>query len=734
MHSAALTASETRSRTFVDGSAEVSAPAPTLVSQILSIVRRRKWVLLGCIAAAFLIGLVASLLTTPQYTAKATLEIQRETQTVADVDTSREQTGAADQEFYETQYGLLRSESLAERVATSTRLYDNQQFFEMFGIKAADEWFSNGRVKAGAASRDERIRIAGAILLKHFLVEPERLSRLVEISFTGPDRIMATQIVNAWTTNFVEATLQRRFNANSYARSFLQERLQQLRARIDTSERKLVDYAADQGIVTLPAETGPNGTTSGERSLAADDLAALNRELAQATADRIAAQSRLGGSDGQLTEALNNTTISTLRQRRAELNAEYARLMQQFEPAYPPAIAIQTQLRQLDRAIATEVARVSGTVQQSYNASLRREQTLKTQVDQLKTGVLDLRRRSIQYNIIQRDVDTNRQLYDALLQRFKAIGVAGGVGATNISVVDAASPPETPSSPRIVFNLVLSLLAGVLLAAIVAYILEQIDHGINDPAEVESTFHLPLLGTIPRIEKGEPIALLRDRKSALSEAYISLRTNLAFSTPNGVPATIGVTSSRPAEGKSTTSFALAHGLARIGKRVVLVDGDMRSPSVHGEIGIQNVRGVSNFLSGHDTIEELIQHTDLDGLAVVTAGPNPPSASELLASNRLRILLEQLSRQFDHVIIDMPPVMGLADAPLIGSAIEAVVFVTEARNTNRGLAQVAIDRLRQAHVQVLGVVLTKFDARRAGYGYGHGYGYGYGDAIDSRTPQ
>ncbi len=205
---------------------------------------------------------------------------------------------------------------------------------------------------------------------------------------------------------------------------------------------------------------------------------------------------------------------------------------------------------------------MNGTLQQTYQAALRREQALQARVDQLKTGVLDLRRRSIQYNIIQRDVDTNRQLYDALLQRFKAIGVAGGVGATNISVVDIANQPEAPSSPRVVFNLVLSILAGIILAAIVAYILEQIDHGINDPAEVESTFHLPLLGTIPRIEKGEPIVLLRNRKSVLSEAYISLRTNLALSTAKRRARHDRVTISRPAEGKSTTSFALAHGLAR----------------------------------------------------------------------------------------------------------------------------------------------------------------------------
>ncbi len=701
--------------------------APTMVTQVMAIARRRLWLILGCVAVIFFIGLIASLLATPQYTAQATLEIQRETQTVADVDNTRAPPSAMDMEFYETQYGLLKSESLSQRVAASTRLSDNPRFFEVFGVRRAADWFDNGRVKPGASTREQRIRVAGDILLKHFKVEPERQSRLVEISFTGPDAAMSAQIVNAWSTNFVEATLERRFNANSYARKFLQDRLEQLRTRIDASERRLVDYASSQGIVNLPAETSSNGTSSPERSLAADDLSALNREAAQATADRIMAESRLGSANGQVAEALTNPTVSSLRQRRAELGTEYAKLMQQFEPSYPPAKALQTQIAQIDRSIASEVGRVTGTLRQSYDAALKREQALQGKVDQLKSGVLDLRRRSIEYNIIQRDVDTNRQLYDALLQRFKAIGVAGGVGATNISVVDQAEVPGAPSSPRIVFNLLLSTLIGLLVAAAAAYVAEQIDQGITDPGEVESVLNLPLLGTVPKVTDGDPIALLRDRKSMLAEAYISLRTNLAFSTTHGVPRTIAVTSSRPAEGKSTTSFALAHGLARSGRRVVLIDGDMRSPSVHHEAGIVNQFGLSNLLAGQDNLADMVHQTNgMDGLAVITAGPIPPSAPELLSGDRFPQLLQRIGEEFDHIIIDMPPVMGLADAPLIGSITEAVVFVIEARKTNKSLAQVAIARMTAAHAQVLGVVLTKFDARRTGYGYGYEYSYGYGD--------
>jgi capsular exopolysaccharide synthesis family protein len=708
------------------------AAAPTLVSQVLAILRRRKWLILGCVAAVFFIGLIASLLATPQYTAQATLEIQRETQSIADVDDTSRPAGAADQEFYQTQYGLLEAESLAQRVAASTRLYDNPHFFEMFGASYAENWFEDGRVKIGASTRDQRIRSAAGLLLGNFEVEPERQSRLVKISFTSPDPVISAQVINAWSTDFVEATLERRFNANSYARNFLQTRLKQLRDRINESERQLVNYASVQKIVNLPAQIGSNGASSAERSLAVDDLSTLNREAAQATADRIAAASRLGGKDGQITEALNNGTVSALRQRRAELGTQYAQMMQQFEPSYPPAQALQSQINETDRTIAREVARVTGSLRQSYEAALKREQALQARVEQLKSGVLDLRRRSIEYNIIQRDVDTNRQLYDALLQRFKAIGIAGGVGATNISVVDSAKVPGGPSSPRIIFNLLLATMIGILVAAIAAYVVEQLDQGITDPAEVEATLNMPLLGTVPNVADTDLIALLRDRKSMLAEAYISLRTNLAFSTSHGVPKTIGVTSSRPAEGKSTTSFALAHGLSRSGRRVLLIDGDMRSPSVHHEVGLTNEHGLSNLLSGHDSLDDVIRQTDIDGLAVISAGPIPPSAPELLSGDRLVELFRRLGETYDHIVIDMPPVMGLADAPLIGSMTEAVVFVIEARKTNKSLAQVAIERMLAAHAQVLGVVLTKFDAKRAGYGYGYEYSYGYGDAGSAQA--
>lgn len=699
---------------------------PAMVTQVISIIRRRLWVIVGAVVAMVALGLLITLLITPKYTATATLEIQREGSSFVKVEGVGQKDNFIDQEFYQTQYGLLQSQTLAERVATDLRLYDNEQFFEMFGVSTS-KMFNNGRVRADAPTRAQRINAAGAILLSHFTVTPERLSRLVGITFTSPDAQLSKRVVDAWSADFIKVTLERRFEATAYARNFLEGRLAQLRTRIDESQRKLVDYASREGIVNLPAVgavQGANGATP-ERSLVADDLSALNAELSKATVDRVRSESRLNSRAGAVSEALENQAIGNLRQKRAELSADYAKMMVQFEPGYPPAQAVKTQIDQLDRSISREEGRVQSSLTGENAANTAREENLRQRVKALKTGVLDLRRRSIQYDIFQRDVDTNQQLYDALLQRYKEIGVAGGVGVNNIAVVDIAEVPTRPSSPRLLINLVLAFLAGLLLGGGLAFLLEQIDQGITDPGEVESSLGVPLLGTIPKVADGLPLEALQDLKSPVSEAYLSLQTNLSFSSDHGVARSLAVTSSRPAEGKSVTTYALARSLARSRKNVVLVDADLRSPSVHQMMNLSNDRGLSNFLAGDDDLAALI-HTDAQhDLAVITAGPQPPSAAELLASDRLAHIIDRLLETFDHVIFDAPPVMGLADAPLVANRVEGVVFVLESHATQKSMAQVALDRLQSSNANMLGVVLTKFDPKRAHYGYGYDYGYGYG---------
>ena len=717
-------------------SAQLSGPdpdRPSALQEYIRLVLRRKWVIAGITAAALILGLIVTLLMTPQFSASSTIEIARETDQVSNFEGVERDVSIADQEFYQTQYGLLKSRTLSERVATVLRLVDEPEFFDRFNRTEDSDAFAviNGRYQA--RGREERVRVAGEILLEYISIDPLRLSRLVDLRFTSPDPAFSAAVANAWAENFIETNLERKIQATSYGRSALESQLAEAKVKLDESQRQLVTYASQQQIINLPSQVS-GGENVQDRSIVSDDLAALNSALSRAIADRIEAEAsfRQSGGGGNSAEALANSTINNLRQRRAEFSARYQQLMIRFKPDYPEALAIQSQIDELDRSIGREEGRVSASLQSAYRQAVARENALQQRVNELKQDYLDLRRRSIQYNIYQQEVDTNRALYDGLLQRFKEIGGAGGIGVNNVSIVDFADIPQIPSSPRLLINLLVSMLVGLIGGIAVALGLEQLDETFNDPAEVQRKLGLPLLGSVPKVLDETPEEALSDRKSELVDAYLAIQTNLGFATEAGLPKSFAVTSTRPSEGKSTTSLALATVLLRAGRKVILVDGDMRSPSVHAFGDATHDYGLSNFLSGDDNIEALTFDIEHLGLTAMSAGPIPPNAGELLNGDRLGVLIERLLETYDHVVVDSPPVLGLADAPLIAGFVEGVIYAVESNGIRSSQVKTALNRLASANVRIFGAVLTKFDAKKSNYGYEYGYGYGQdrleGDAV------
>lgn len=688
---------------------------------------RWKWVIGAILLGALISGFVVTILATPEYTAVASIEISRQQERIVNVSSVEPEVNFADQEFYQTQYTLLRSRALADAVAAKLNLAANQRFLEVLHLT------DNPLFGAKVGSPAERVkRKVSDVLLANVGVAPIRGSKVVSISFTSPDPGLSAQVANTWVAEFIDSNLARRYDATAYARRFLEQRLEQLRGRLEESERALVSYASQQQIINVAsAEPGDPNAPRVERSLVADDLTALSRSLTTATADRIDAESRLREANGAAsTQSLNNLGLSSLRQQRTELAAEYAKLMIRYKPDYTPAKELASQLQVLDRGIAREEGRVGNNLRNNVAAATQRERELQASVDGLKAQLLDQRRRSIQYNIYQREVDTNRQLYDALLQRYKEIGVAGGVGTNNVAVVDQALIPDRPSSPRLLLNLIVALFGGLVVATAVVFALEHIDDKVADPSDIKRIMGLSLLGSVPIVQGNDPVDELLDRKSPLSEAYLSIQTVLGVSTDHGLPRSLSVTSTGSGEGKTTTSLALALTMARTGRRVVLIDCDMRSASVHKVVGIENTAGVSNFLAGNDDVDALLCPVEPFGLTVMTAGPQPANAAELLTGARIDMLLAKLRDRFDHVMIDGPPVLGLADAPLIGAAVEGVVCVIEANGARIGVIRPAFERLLASRAVVIGAVLTKFDARRAHYGYGYEYGFNYGKKAKS----
>jgi succinoglycan biosynthesis transport protein ExoP len=565
-------------------------------------------------------------------------------------------------------------------------------------------------------------------------VSPPQESQLINFDYVSESPQLAAQIANAYAEAFINVSLQRRYEASAYARNFLERQIAKTRADLERSERQLVAYAQAQGIINT--ETSAEGQQAGDgSSLQGQSLVALNQALAEATARRVAAEgayrhARTGGPTSDVT-----ATSQALRQSRAALEAQYQEKRTLMKPDHPEMQSLRSRIEELDRQIARENATAtSGRVNSlasEYRAALAAENALRARVAQLKSAVLDLRGRSIRYTILQREVDTNRALYDALLQRYKEIGVAGGIGTAPVSIVDRAEVPRSPFKPNLLLNLIVGLGLGLTCGILAAIALEFLNDTIKTRADVREKLGLACLGVIPkRSKKRDLLEELDDPSSATSEAYSTLATSLRFSTDHGVPKTLLISSAKAAEGKSSSALALAQIFARRGKSVLLIDADLRKPSFRGSSDRQ---GLTKLLTTEEPVAEHAAPTQFDNLWLLPCGPIPPNPADLLSTGRFRTIVRDAQTQFDLVVVDAPPVLGLADAALLASVANEVVLIVESGRTRTSAALEAITRLRAAGATILGATLTKSTEERSKYGYGYGYGYGkYGYGQVGRT--
>ena len=556
---------------------------------------------------------------------------------------------------------------------------------------------------------------AAAVILDNRAVRPVAGSRLVDVEYSDPVPARAQKIANAYADAFVASTLDKRFQANASAKTFLEDKIAQLKLRLEESEKKLLDFAQDQQIVEVNEKS----------SIAESNLAAANAALGNLISERTKNEQLWRQAEStaaiNLPQLLSNKVIETLRGKRQELDIEYQQKLETFKPNFPAMVRIKNQIDEIDRQLAAEVQAIKDSLKAAYETSLAQEEDMKKRIEVLRQDMLDLQKRSIQYNILKREVDTNRELHASLLQRFKEVDVASGVGANNVFVVDRALLPISPSSPRFLRALLIALALGLAAGFGTAYVLERLDDKIRTVEQAELITGLSTLGVIPQV--ADVREQLADPRSALSEAYRSLCTALQFSTENGLPRSLTITSAGPSEGKSLTSLSIAKHFASLGRKVLLVDADLRNPSLHKALNTDNSTGLSNYLTGASTPPDVMQKTDVPNLAFIASGPLPPNAADLLGSPRVLSLLSIGGEVFDLIVIDGPPVLGLADAQLLSSAAAATMFVVSAGSTRTGNIRGALRRLQLSRASLIGVVLTRYDAKTAGYGYGYGYGYG-----------
>ena len=681
------------------------------IATLWRILSEWRWLILGSVAVGLAGAIVATFMTTPMYRAGATLELNPPTVEVLDpVKTGRMSFGGDERAFMATQYALLGSQSLAQRVAQDLNLQGNKN------------------VVPQSLDRNQRVKYATAIVAGHFTVKPVEGSRVVRIFYTSPSPTMAAQIVNSYADNFIQSNLERKYEASAYARHFLEGQIAKTKGELERAEQQIVAYAKGHGIINMAGAPGSSdqgkGAGSDAGSLQGQSLAQVNVALAAATTRRIQAEQAYRNQANVQTSDITAST-ATLRGQIADLESQYQEKLNTFRPEYPDMQRLRARIDTLSAHLKQEQGTVAGshaaTLLAEYRAAAAAERMLQAKVAQLKGEVLGQRDASIQYNILQREADTLRSLYDALLQRYREIGVAGGVGTNTVSVVDRADPPGGPYTPNLMLNLLIGLGLGLAAGVATAIALEFLNDTIKTPEDVRQKLQLPSLGVIPRKKGNESLAdELKDQTSPVSEAYYSLRTSLQFTTENGAPNSLLITSTRAAEGKSSTTLALAQNFARLGNKVLLIDADLRKPAF--VTGSDTEEGLSKLLTHADPLAKHVLKTQFENLSLLPCGPLPPNPAELLASARLKAIVAEGLTQFDMVIVDGPPVLGLADAPLLAGVCRATLLVVESGKTRTRAALDAITRLKSAGGNIVGAVLTKFHQRSHGYGYGYGYGY------------
>jgi capsular exopolysaccharide synthesis family protein len=689
---------------------------------IAAAIRSNLRLIIAIIVGALALAVVITLLDTPRYTANATIQINDSSdRVIGENDDQTAQTANLYDidRFLKTQTDVLKSRGLAQRVAHSLKLEGNDKFYRAMEASPPEPGTSQDRV------RDLTLRL----LQRNLTVRLPRDSRIVTVSFESADPEIAAQVANAFASEFIQANLQRKFDSSSYARDFVSKQLDEAKSRVEQAERALNDYSRQTGLILTGDAARRDGSVNDTGgSVTSASLLQINEAANRATADRVAAEGRWRAISSvpllASREVLANPAITGLIAERAKTEAELNRELSTHLEDYPTVRQKRAQLAKLDSELQLAASAVRSSIRAEYLAAQNTERELLAQLQRLKGESLLEQDKTVSYALLKREADTNRTLYDGLLKRYNELNATAGISSSNVSIIDTAERPLSPTSPNLIKNLAIALISGLGLAALTLFLKDQLDDAIRVPEDVEAKLRLPLLGVVPTSIGSSPDEDLADPKSPISEAYNSLRGALLYSTTEGLPRVMLVTSAQAAEGKTTTSFAIASGLARMGRRVVLIDADLRRPSIHKRFGFANERGLTDLLTTSEPIDSVLVKAEQPNLFVMASGPVPPSPTELVSSTRMEQLLEQLALQYDAIVIDSPPILGLADAPVISALADGVIFVVESNQSRRGSLKTALRRLRAMRPILLGAVLTKFDPTRSGNRYSEYYGYHY----------
>ena len=736
------------------------------------VVRKHGFLIVVCFLLTVVTVAIRTFITTPIYMAETTLLIERKAPRVLDLRDAQGDGGFDydEYDYYRTQYEILKSRGLAAQVIRVQSLDTNSAFV---GKKAEpgplgrlwDEILSWPREllaavspvpppqKLEATALEVKPELLGAYL-GGLDIRPVPRTRLVKIAFRSPDPALSAAVANAHARAYIRHGAELRSETNKEGLQFLEEKLVELKERVEKAEVALNHYRREKGIISL----------DDKENIIVDRLADLNTRLTEAEAERIGweAQVQTLRQGGRALPVLaQNTLVKSLTEQLAKAEAEVAHLASQFKADYPPLKQLQAQEEEIRRRLHQEEQRATDGVTSAYQAALRKEKELRAKMDEQRTATLSLKDASVAYAVLSREVDTNRQLYDSVLQRIKEMGVATEMRTSNVSIIDQASLPRLPISPNKRANLLFGVLLGLLSGVGLAFFFEYLDNTIKTPDQAERELGLPNLSVVPHFgslqgaSAREESGMVQDVRqqllawkrwgkqqlggesvsgtasnqiivayhplSVVSEAYRTLRAGILLSRAEEPPRTLLFTSGVHAEGKTSTTLNTAVTFAQMGVRVLVIDADLRRPSCHKALGMKGGPGLSEVLTGQRKVERLIKRTTVDNLHLLSSGTIPPNPAELIGSIKMHEVLTALRTQFDYVFIDSPPVMPVSDALLLAKMVDGVVMVIGGQETPKKVVKEARARLTYARAKILGTVLNKVDLQRSGYYY-HNYYY------------
>src|SRR5574337_110702 len=719
------------------------------------IVLKHRWIVLTFFAMIVTTATIYTFSLTPTYQATASLKIDYERPQIL----SFQEIGSPGHqnygpEFMGTQQKLLQSRSLAKRVIETLKASGQPIMIsqESSGVVQMQDlamaWITrllNGRfskppeVTEPALTEEQSSSRNIDALLTMLTVEPIRTSNLVKISFTTPSPALSSLLANTWTKGFIDHSLEMKFNATSQAGEWLSKQLQDVRDKLEQSEAALHEFVKEKQILTIGEK----------KDIVTTKLADLSEALTKAQGERIATEALNRQSQGMGRESiaavLENPLISNLKTEYYKLDSEYQRLSETYKPDYPKMARMREGITQIKRRLDTEIRRTIEAIKQEYGAAVKKEKLLQAAVEDQKQLAVKLNQDFIQYDILKREVDTNRQIYSGILERQKQAGVSQGLAASNVQIVDTAEVPMVPFSPNKTRNLLLGIVLGLTVGVGMAFFFDYLDNTVKQPEELERTLGIPNLALIPSLapalprqgrakllgnggnghSNGTPVFAMvahSDLRSTLTEAFRTLRTSLLFSSPGSPPKSILFTSAQPAEGKTGLSINTGITLSQLGGSVLLVDGDMRRPSCHTQLELPLKPGLSDYLTGNADLVSAIKRTAIPNLYCIPAGTIPANPAELLASARMKDTIDLLSQRFDYIVVDAPPIFAVADALILSTVVKGVILAVQGGRTPREMIQRAFTNLIELNAPVLGAVLNNVDIRGNGYPYYYHYHY------------